>query len=998
MSLVHDRLRAASRPGAKWYLRVPDGEVYGPADIAMLCDWAAQNRIVPGSVVSDDTQNWISPEDLTELKMEWSATLSDGTAYGPFNLLAVPILFENRILSTDAQLLNKTTGKTLLVSEILKRSDIPDDSTPAPIISHTDDDITSRLKNESELSMKLLEDANRNIEALQKDISSMEMKLDSANKSLLDEKHKTEQFKLQAQATESELKKQFDELRKRASTETISADNTIRSLKNDLSEQKQQYEELQNSQKQDIDTRLTSMQDKFQARVTDVEQRLKSKTEAVVEIKNELEETKGLLDKALKDLQEQTVLHSSILASESQRESALNRQIEELSNKILEANEHLAGQDAANATLLQENEQARQKLELEIQSLKEEAVAGTQMIQDLQTRLEGQMSLHTQTQETAKKQEHELNKQIQNLMQEARQAHESLAGLSKEHEQIAEQNVSTKTRLEQDILNLKNESGASAKTLLGLRSQLQQITQLHKQSDNDKQRMQKELLSLASEKDEITGNFERLRHEHELLMTSSRAKQEELSDKIKQLEHNLKDAQKTEHVRKEDEGHDLELLRDQCLTAEKALARKQSELHELQGKYALIQEQMLSLQETTKQQTKQFEEKKANHEANTVRLQSDITDLTEKLEQQKKHYDSILKDTQDDLLAQLTSQKKVCAEQVHREKTLQEALTELQKKHQNTENTHEQLLHESTSIIEALEKQVKTLNKTASAKNAALEKAAKELHTAKSQISAFKKGVYKEQSVILLHAITGSVRKIVNNIKTIAATSQPVTRNAIMTILALGCIVIILSTYILRPAPDNAEITIVTETDAIPVPDTADMELDTVKPPAEQNIPLDLPPITTPDQKQAHIDDSLQVMSLPEIKIRNATVKYDDNGCTIIFQYGLFSSMTRLSDTALTDLEILANQLREQMPRLHLIIEGHTDVVPISTNASYSDNHALGMARANTVLNLLSVKYGLPEDCMDATSAGHENPPHSNDTDLSRRKNRTVVLYLREKT
>jgi len=115
MSLVHDSLQRSSGAVRTWYLKAADGAVYGPKQLSVLCEWAAQSRIVPGNEISEDAQTWMPVENLPELKLEWVAELPDGATYGPFNVLAVPFLFNSGTLPADAKLTNRATGKTLQV-------------------------------------------------------------------------------------------------------------------------------------------------------------------------------------------------------------------------------------------------------------------------------------------------------------------------------------------------------------------------------------------------------------------------------------------------------------------------------------------------------------------------------------------------------------------------------------------------------------------------------------------------------------------------------------------------------------------------------------------------------------------------------------------------------------------------------------------------------------------------------------------------------------------
>lgn len=71
------------------YLKTPDGAVYGPVDVVTLCSWAADARVVPGCRLSPDGKDWRPAETIPELRLNWVVNLSDGTTYGPLNLLAI---------------------------------------------------------------------------------------------------------------------------------------------------------------------------------------------------------------------------------------------------------------------------------------------------------------------------------------------------------------------------------------------------------------------------------------------------------------------------------------------------------------------------------------------------------------------------------------------------------------------------------------------------------------------------------------------------------------------------------------------------------------------------------------------------------------------------------------------------------------------------------------------------------------------------------------------
>ncbi len=131
-----------------------------------------------------------------------------------------------------------------------------------------------------------------------------------------------------------------------------------------------------------------------------------------------------------------------------------------------------------------------------------------------------------------------------------------------------------------------------------------------------------------------------------------------------------------------------------------------------------------------------------------------------------------------------------------------------------------------------------------------------------------------------------------------------------------------------------------------------------------------------------------------ELDIEEIQVACSENACIVIFEFGLFTSMTRLDPDAPDLLRRVAESLKGYLPAYHLTITGHCDTVPVSATAPIADNRQLSEARARIVLNMLKNDFGLPADAMTAVGMGTDNPPYPNDTPENRAKNRTVVLTI----
>lgn len=100
-------------------MKTPDGNVYGPVDVVTLCSWAADARVIPGCRVSQDGKNWVPAEMLPELRLNWSVRLSDGTEYGPLNLLAIWTLMLEGNLQRGMTVTERSGPRRLRVDDTL---------------------------------------------------------------------------------------------------------------------------------------------------------------------------------------------------------------------------------------------------------------------------------------------------------------------------------------------------------------------------------------------------------------------------------------------------------------------------------------------------------------------------------------------------------------------------------------------------------------------------------------------------------------------------------------------------------------------------------------------------------------------------------------------------------------------------------------------------------------------------------------------------------------
>ncbi len=79
----------------------------------------------------------------------------------------------------------------------------------------------------------------------------------------------------------------------------------------------------------------------------------------------------------------------------------------------------------------------------------------------------------------------------------------------------------------------------------------------------------------------------------------------------------------------------------------------------------------------------------------------------------------------------------------------------------------------------------------------------------------------------------------------------------------------------------------------------------------------------------------------------------------------------------------------------YIVVEGHTDNLPIKGNPQFSTNWELSTARATSVLMYFIKEHGIPPERLSASGYGEYRPVATNSTHEGRTKNRRVdILFL----
>ena len=123
MSAMNHR-RKAPALAKEWFLKIDEGDIFGPVDTASLKEWACDGRVTPGNQISDDRKSWINAEKIPELEMLWMVELGDGSFYGPLNIAALADLIADDAVSSPikAHTVMETTRCFMLIPHVGART------------------------------------------------------------------------------------------------------------------------------------------------------------------------------------------------------------------------------------------------------------------------------------------------------------------------------------------------------------------------------------------------------------------------------------------------------------------------------------------------------------------------------------------------------------------------------------------------------------------------------------------------------------------------------------------------------------------------------------------------------------------------------------------------------------------------------------------------------------------------------------------------------------
>lgn len=155
------------------------------------------------------------------------------------------------------------------------------------------------------------------------------------------------------------------------------------------------------------------------------------------------------------------------------------------------------------------------------------------------------------------------------------------------------------------------------------------------------------------------------------------------------------------------------------------------------------------------------------------------------------------------------------------------------------------------------------------------------------------------------------------------------------------------------------------------------------------------------EQVLANKDKAVQEL---RSRIQNALLNFKENDLTVTVKNGkvyvslaeqlLFGSGSIDVDSkGVTALQQLAKAIKDQKD-INVLIEGHTDNVPISKKSQYmSDNWDLSVMRATSITKILT-RAGVSPNQITASGRGEHVPLAPNDSPANKQKNRRTEIII----
>jgi hypothetical protein len=106
--------------GNQWYLKkVAEDVIFGPAALDQLRNWAAEAKISPMDMVSnDDRKSWRRAPMVTDLQMDWLVEMPDNFLYGPTSVGTLQEFLATGEIDDHVAVINTLDGTKTRISEL----------------------------------------------------------------------------------------------------------------------------------------------------------------------------------------------------------------------------------------------------------------------------------------------------------------------------------------------------------------------------------------------------------------------------------------------------------------------------------------------------------------------------------------------------------------------------------------------------------------------------------------------------------------------------------------------------------------------------------------------------------------------------------------------------------------------------------------------------------------------------------------------------------------
>ena len=163
----------------------------------------------------------------------------------------------------------------------------------------------------------------------------------------------------------------------------------------------------------------------------------------------------------------------------------------------------------------------------------------------------------------------------------------------------------------------------------------------------------------------------------------------------------------------------------------------------------------------------------------------------------------------------------------------------------------------------------------------------------------------------------------------------------------------------------------------------------------ETIIQLDgFPPRGAPGETEQYIERAIDKKMDSSEKEKIQQLRHDAIGVRIALASSQFflPGGIKIRSSALRALDKIADILKESDKRI--VVEGHTDNIPVASNSLYESNWELASLRATSIVRYLTKYHSIDPKRISATSYADTRPLKSNDSVEGRTQNRRIEIYL----